>query len=532
MSRKFRRGIPRAIAALAVFLTFFVLTAVLLGAEEESPAQGALLEDLPLSASLTLLAQEGDQAWLVFNGPLESRVLLADAATGEVLAVREGGPVAAAFLRGGSLILCETAQTSVAFTRLSPTLEEAEHWEFFRLSSLLRRFDLSPEGGLYAVDSTSPAVLTYTSRTGSEEKVTFPQEVQFLQATPQGRLYVCAGDTLYLSEDGSLAGLTELPGGSLPVCLLGEEGYLDTNGTVCRVADGAVKGVLQLPSLLTRAALYSGSPEGLALGESNTRLLWYSWDGEALDSCLVEGELQAVSPGLAVYQQDGAFYCAPTGFGQPEATPSPAPSPTASPAPTETPAPAESPGPGETPEPEETPEPGETPEPSESPEPGETPAESPSPSPTSQPIPTPEAGWYPTTEGEYLLAPLGATVGELRQFFWPQAVQVEKPDGTTARDTEKLATGMTVPYSEKEGFPSAYTLVVPGDCTGLGLGSDRDVQAVQSHLLGEESLTGPYLRAADLDNDGQVTVEDLVLFDTPAPTPTPVPTTPQPSQTE
>lgn len=312
MSRKFRRGIPRAIAALAVFLAFFVLTAVLLGAEEESPAQGALLEDLPLSASLTLLAQEGDRAWLVFNGPLESRVLLADAATGEVLAVREGGPVAAAFLRGGSLILCETAQTSVAFTRLSPILEEAEHWEFFRLSSLLRRFDLSPEGGLYAVDSTSPAVLTYTSRTGSEEKVTFPQEVQFLQATPQGRLYVCAGDTLYLSEDGSLAGLTELPGGSLPVCLLGEEGYLDSKGTVCRVADGAVEKALQLPlPLLTRAALYSGSPEGLALGESNTRLLWYSWDGEALDSCLVEGELQAVSPGLAVYQQDGAFYCAP-----------------------------------------------------------------------------------------------------------------------------------------------------------------------------------------------------------------------------
>lgn len=520
MSRKFRRGIPRAIAALAVFLAFFVLTAVLLGAEEESPAQGALLEDLPLSASLTLLAQEGDQAWLVFNGPLGSRVLLADAATGEVLVARDGGPVAAAFLRGGSLILCETAQTSVAFTRLSPTLEEAERWEFFRLSSLLRRFDLSPEGGLYAVDSTAPANLTYTSRTGNEEKVTFPEEVQFLQATPQGRLYVCAGDTLYLSEDGSLAGLTELPGGSLPVCLLGEEGYLDTNGTVCRVADGAVNGVLQLPSLLTRAALYSGSPEGLALGESNTRLLWYSWDGEALDSCLVEGELQAVSPGLAVYQQDGAFYCAPTGFGQPEVTPAP----TASPAPTETPAPAESPEPGETPEPEETPGPGESPEPSE------IPAGSPSPSPTAQPIPTPEAGWYPTTEGEYLLAPLGATVGELRQFFWPQAVQVEKPDGTTARDTEKLATGMTVPYSEKEGFPSAYTLVVPGDCTGLGLGSDRDVQAVQSHLLGEEPLTGPYLRAADLDNDGQVTVEDLVLFDTPAPTP--VPTTPQPSQTE
>ena len=132
------------------------------------------------------------------------------------------------------------------------------------------------------------------------------------------------------------------------MCLLGEEGYLDSDGTVCRVADGAVEKALQLPlPLLTRAALYSGSPEGLALGESSTRLLWYSWDGEALDSCLVAGELQAVSPGLVVYQQAGAFYCAPTGFGQPEVTPAP----TVSPAPTETPAPAESPGPGETPVP-------------------------------------------------------------------------------------------------------------------------------------------------------------------------------------
>lgn len=68
-----------------------MLTAVLLGAEEESPAQGALLKDLPLSASLTLLAQEGDRAWLVFNGPLESRVLLADAATGKVLSPETGG---------------------------------------------------------------------------------------------------------------------------------------------------------------------------------------------------------------------------------------------------------------------------------------------------------------------------------------------------------------------------------------------------------------------------------------------------------
>ena len=139
--------------------------------------------------------------------------------------------------------------------------------------------------------------------------------------------------------------------------------------------------------------------------------------------------------------------------------------------------------------------------------------------------------WGYDVLGQLLLEEEGVLDDELLADFAPEAVHIRSPDGTDVT-SGNLATGMTVPYSEKEGFPSAYTLVVPGDCTGLGLGSDRDVQAVQSHLLGEESLTGPYLRAADLDNDGQVTVEDLVLFDTPAPTPTPVPTTPQPSQTE
>lgn len=125
MSRKFRRGIPRAIAALAVFLAFFVLTAVLLGAEEESPAQGALLKDLPLSASLTLLAQEGDPGLAGVQ-----RAARVPGAAGrrrhrEGPVARDGRPVAAGLPPGRSLILCETAQTSVAFTRLSPTLEEA-----------------------------------------------------------------------------------------------------------------------------------------------------------------------------------------------------------------------------------------------------------------------------------------------------------------------------------------------------------------------------------------------------------------------
>lgn len=160
------------------------------------------------------------------------------------------------------------------------------------------------------------------------------------------------------------------------------------------------------------------------------------------------------------------------------------------------PAPSEEPEGTPTPAPSEEPE--ETPTPAPSQEPGESPAPTPVP---------PPAGWAPELQGDKIYVPLGAAVEDLRNYFKPMAVKVLTPEGEAVY-YGNLATGMTV---------EEYTIVVPGDCDGTGACNDRDVQAAQAHLLEETLLEGPCRLAADLDGDGEVTPEDLVLFDTLAP---------------
>ena len=68
-----------------------------------------------------------------------------------------------------------------------------------------------------------------------------------------------------------------------------------------------------------------------------------------------------------------------------------------------------------------------------------------------------------------------------------------------------LATGMTTTVDGKE-----YVISVKGDTSGDGKITVTDVVRLQSHLLNKSSLTGAYLKAADLNGDGKVTITDLV----------------------
>ena len=85
--------------------------------------------------------------------------------------------------------------------------------------------------------------------------------------------------------------------------------------------------------------------------------------------------------------------------------------------------------------------------------------------------------------------PQGVTVKELLAYFAPEAVHIRRPDGTDVT-SGNLATGMTA---------GEYTIAVLGDCDGSGTLSQADLRQAPR-------------RAGDLDGDGLLTTQDLVLL--------------------
>lgn len=78
-------------------------------------------------------------------------------------------------------------------------------------------------------------------------------------------------------------------------------------------------------------------------------------------------------------------------------------------------------------------------------------------------------------------------------------------DGLEIASDAPLATGMTATFSG-----SSYTLVITGDANGDGKITITDVVALQSHVVGKQTLEGAYAKAADLNGDGKVTITDVV----------------------
>ena len=509
MKGKNRLGGPGALVALAMFLAVFVWLSVFLGAGQDAPAQAVPLEGLPVNAQPALFQQEGDAVWLGVGGMFQSVLYRLDS-QGQILntAAVEAEPVSIC-KRGDSLFFWKNTGPQGQIDQFSPALTPMTSWDSPVTYVFLSCFDFSPAGDLYAGEG---AVLTLYPRGGEAAEREFEGEIRFLQVTPQGQLYVYAGGTLYHSGDGSLQGLSPVSGGKEPFALLGEEGWVDVSGGVYRLEQGSPRLVTDLGDspVVGTEPLYAGDKQGFAVGQDSGEITWYGWDGSVLGSCLVPTPLRAVTPSLALCGGDGALALAQTGFAAPAATPTPTPTPAPSEEPEGTPTPAPSEEPEGTPTPAPSEEPEETPTPAPSEEPEETPTPAPSQGPEESPAPTPApppAGWAPELQGDKIYVPLGAAVEDLRNYFKPMAVKVLTPEGEAVY-YGNLATGMTV---------EEYTIVVPGDCDGTGACNDRDVQAAQAHLLEETLLEGPCRLAADLDGDGEVTPEDLVLFDTLAP---------------
>ena len=68
-----------------------------------------------------------------------------------------------------------------------------------------------------------------------------------------------------------------------------------------------------------------------------------------------------------------------------------------------------------------------------------------------------------------------------------------------------VGTGMTAVSSS-----ATVTIVVTGDVSGDGKITITDVVKLQKYVVGSNSLSGAYAKAADINGDGKVTITDVV----------------------
>lgn len=439
----------RAAWALLALAVLLVFPALMQGADPQN-GDFVLAEEPEGGCSILLFAEWMGKDVLAYSGPEQAAVLAVDPASGtEEHRADFSCPLYWAAPRGGSLFVLEASGDSLVLESFSQSLEPVSREEFPLKPGNLLFFDCSPEGALYAVETRGKETLLLLEPEGERQERRFDGDVEFLGVTPQGGLFVHAAGKLYSAEDGALESLKPLTCTAAPAVLLGEDLLLDRDGMVCRMEEGWAK------------PLFRCLPPV------------YSQVFPCLDrrNCLI---LSNGESGLLRYSLDGK----PLGSRTVEGTllgisPSgalvrrerlltyaphgfreePSPSPTVPPQPSETPG--------------------------LSPDPGLS------------------------VDGIFLSMPAGSTVQELLTLFQPDFVTVRDASGK-AVSAGRLATGMTA---------GAYTLVVPGDCTGNGAVNGGDIRAAHAHVLGTEPLPGEaYRRAADLDGDGAVTGADLVLL--------------------
>ena len=464
----------RGLRPLATFCALGALVFLLAFLGETQPA-ARQVASIPPGGEVRLFEEQDGLCLLAYSGqaPGTSALYALDTATGEALSnyVSFQGTLVWARQRGSSLFAVEhsaAGYTLHQFTLPNFGLEPIHSRLLSGVSEdTFAVFDCDGEGrffyanGLLMTGSVQDSSLSVVQAGGS-----MVSGVSFLEVTPQGTLVAAAAGQLYVGSAASPGQWEAIPAGDIaPLCLVGENYLAATDGRLYRLGGGSLSPVGSAP--LASGQLCAVDQEGRLVYGSGGTVQWASLSGEVLAQVQPRGELLAVCGSGALTAEDGFFWFTPLSFQEAAATPTP--SPTAEP----TPVPTETPGP--------------TPEP--------TPSQEPTPSPP----PTPEGI---VQEGGLLVMPQGVTVKELLAYFAPEAVHIRRPDGTDVT-SGNLATGMTA---------GEYTIAVLGDCDGSGTLSQADLRQAQALLLEDSSTHGAARRAGDLDGDGLLTTQDLVLL--------------------
>ena len=484
--RPFRK--LRGLRPLATFCALGTLVFLLAFLGETQPA-ARQVASIPPGGEVRLFEEQGGLCLLAYSGqaPGTSALYALDTATGEALSnyVSFQGTLVWARQRGSSLFAVEHSAAGYTLHQFALPNFGLEPIHSRLLSGVSEDtfavFDCDGEGrffyanGLLMTGSVQDSSLSVVQVGGS-----MVSGVSFLEVTPQGTLVAAAAGQLYVGSAASPGQWKAIPAGDIaPLCLVGENYLAATDGRLYRLGGGSLSPVGSAP--LASSQLCAVDQEGRLVYGSGGTVQWASLSGEVLAQAQPRGELLAVCGSGALTAEDGFFWFTPLSFQEAAATPTP--SPTAEPTPT--------PAPEPTPTQEPTPIPTETP--------GPTPEPTPSQEPTPSPPPTPEGI---VQEGGLLVMPQGVTVKELLAYFAPEAVHIRRPDGTDVT-SGNLATGMTA---------GEYTIAVLGDCDGSGTLSQADLRQAQALLLEDSSTHGAARRAGDLDGDGLLTTQDLVLL--------------------
>lgn len=89
------------------------------------------------------------------------------------------------------------------------------------------------------------------------------------------------------------------------------------------------------------------------------------------------------------------------------------------------------------------------------------------------------------------------------------AVRVTSPNGS-AMTGGNVGTGSIVEVLLNGRVDSRIAAVIPGDLTGTGVISEQDSQLLYEHVTRQKELSGLYLQAADLNEDGEVDTSDML----------------------
>lgn len=484
--RPFRK--LRGLRPLATFCALGALVFLLAFLGETQPA-ARQVASIPPGGEVRLFEEQDGLCLLAYSGqaPGTSALYALDTATGETVSnyMSFQGTLVWARQRGSSLFAVEHSAAGYTLHQFALPNFGLEPIHSRLLSGVSEDtfsvFDCDGEGrffyanGLLMTGSVQDSSLSVVQAGGS-----MVSGVSFLEVTPQGTLVAAAAGQLYVGSAASPGQWEAIPAGDIaPLCLVGENYMAATDGRLYRLGGGSLSPVGSAP--LASGQLCAVDQEGRLVYGSGGTVQWASLSGEVLAQAQPRGELLAVCGSGALTAEDGFFWFTPLSFQEAAATPTP--SPTAEPTPT--------PAPEPTPTQEPTPVPTETP--------GPTPEPTPSQEPTPSPPPTPEGI---VQEGGLLVMPQGVTVKELLAYFAPEAVHIRRPDGTDVT-SGNLATGMTA---------GEYTIAVLGDCDGSGTLSQADLRQAQALLLEDSSTQGAARRAGDLDGDGLLTTQDLVLL--------------------